>query len=145
MQLDFIDDDICDHAPLDAKVYTECESNRNNVPPSASSMLQEVVATAPDKLDQKFQTLQTAKQIVEEYSPNPDGDEGSNLRKLLSWCWRQGTFEKIRRLSECSSVNLFFKPISQRTTEILRPAPVNLEQAAWQQLNRYTQSFFPSL
>ena len=27
---------------------------------------------------------------------NYDGDEDENLRKLLAWCWRQGTFEKMR-------------------------------------------------
>jgi adenylate cyclase len=128
---------------LDAKVYTAFESNRDDAVPSAAHILQEVVASSPDKLDQKFQTLQTTKQVVKEYSPNPDGDENSNLTKLLSWCWRQGTFEKIRRLSECSSMNLFFQAISQITTEIFGPAPI--DQAAWKQLDRYAQSFLASL
>ena len=133
MQLQFIDDDIRDHTSLDAKVYTACESNRDNAPPPAVLILLEVVSTAPDQLDQNYQHNIAAKQIIGQYSQNPDEDEDSNLKKLLGWCWREGTFSRIRRLSERSSMTLFFSAISRRTTEILRPA-----QIPWKELDQYT-------
>ncbi|KIM86830.1 hypothetical protein PILCRDRAFT_4708 [Piloderma croceum F 1598] len=118
MQLDFVDDDIRDHTPLDAKVYTDCESDCNKEPPLAVIILSMVVVSAPDKLDQKFKDFDTAKDIVVKYSQDPDEDENSNLRKLLVWCWLQGTFERIRRL------------------KILRPMPVRSDQTDWQNSER---------
>lgn len=103
MQLDFVDDDIDDHAPLDAKVYLACESDCNKEPPLGRVILQDVVESALDKMDSKFLNNTVSKQILEEYSQDPDGDENSNLKKLLRWCWQHGSFEKIRRLSEHSS------------------------------------------
>ena len=108
MQLDFVDDDIRGHTLLDAKVYGKCKSDRNQLPPAALFVLLAVVSTTPDKLDQKFAVFKPAYDIVEKYSQDPDGDENSNLTKLLDWCWRHGTFEKIRRLSEHSSVLLCY-------------------------------------
>lgn len=108
MQLQFIDDDIRDHTSLDAKVYAACESNCDNAPPLAVTILLEVVSSAPDHLDQNYQNNMAAKQILDQYSRNPDEDENSNLKKLLGWCWREGTFSRIRRLSERSSMTLFF-------------------------------------
>jgi hypothetical protein len=108
MQLDFVDDDICDHTPLDAKVYAMWNSDCNKVPPSAAFILVTVAASAPDKLDKKLFDINTADEFVVKYSPDPDGDENSNLKKLLGWCWRHGTFEKIRRLSEHSFTTMFF-------------------------------------
>jgi hypothetical protein len=108
MQLQFIDDDIRDHTSLDAKVYAAFESNRDNAPPLAVTILLEVVSTVPDQLDQNYRDYIAAKQILEQYSRNPDEDENSNLNKLLGWCWREGTFSRIRRLSERSSMTLFF-------------------------------------
>ena len=106
MQLDFVDDDIRDHTSLDSEVYAVFELDRNEEPPiaMAGSILTAVVSGSPDKLDQKFLNPKTARGIVEQYSLDPDGDENSNLKKLLGRCWRQGTFEKIRRLSEYSSM-----------------------------------------
>jgi len=100
MQLDFVSDDIGDHAPLDAQVFAVCESEG---PPPAQLLLREVVASASDKMDNKFLNTIVARQILEEYSQDPGADENSNLRKLLRWCWQRGSFEKIRRLSEHSS------------------------------------------
>jgi hypothetical protein len=87
MQLDFIDDNICDHTPLDVKVYTDCESNCNKELPITALILSRVVISAPDKLNQKFKDINTAKDIVVKYSQDPDKDENLNLRKLLIWCW----------------------------------------------------------
>jgi hypothetical protein len=103
MQLDFVNNDIGDHAPLDAKVYLACESDCNKEPPLVLMILQEVVASASDKMDNKFLDIIVTKQILEEYSQDPGADENSNLKKLLRWCWQHGSFEKIRRLSEHSS------------------------------------------
>ena len=103
MQLDFVNDDIGDHAPLDAKVYLACESDCNKEPPLALVILVEVVESALDKMNSKFRDIIVLKQILEEYSQDPDADENSNLKKLLRWCWQHGSFEKIRRLSEHSS------------------------------------------
>lgn len=103
MRLDFVSDDIGDHAPLDAIVYAACESDCNKEPPPLGLILHEVVVSASDKMDKKFRDIVAAKQILEEYSPDPGADENSNLKKLLRWCWQHGSFEKIRRLSEHSS------------------------------------------
>lgn len=107
MRLDFVSDDIGDHAPLDAIVYAACESDCNKQPPPVGlqlgALLQEVVESALDKMDRKFLNNKVSKQILEEYSQDPDADENSNLKKLLRWCWQHGSFEKIRRLSEHSS------------------------------------------
>ena len=113
MHLDFVSDDIGDHAPLDAKVYAACESDCNNEAPLAGILLQEVVASAPEKMDKKFLNLIVAKQILEEYSPDPGADENSNLKELLHWCWQHGLFEKVRRLSEHSSNLVLLCYISQ--------------------------------
>ena len=99
---------MLDHASLDAYVYARCDPDRNIVPPVGWVIIQAVIASAPDKLDQKFANFKDAGDIVEKYSSDPNGDENSNLTKLLNWCWRQGTFEKIRRLSEHSFMALFF-------------------------------------
>ena len=103
MQLDIVSDDIGDHAPLDDKVYAACESDCSKEPPPPRLLLLEVVASASDKMDKKFLDIVVAKQILEEYSQDPGADENSNLKKLLRWCWKHGSFEKIRRLSEHSS------------------------------------------
>jgi hypothetical protein len=103
MQLDFVNDDIDDHAPLDATVYLACESDCNKEPPPVGAILMLVVASASDKMDNKFLKITVLNQILEEYSQDPDADETSNLKKLLRWCWQHGSFEKIRRLSEHSS------------------------------------------
>jgi hypothetical protein len=66
MQLQFIVDDIRDHTSLDAKVYAACESNRDNAPPLAVTILLEVVSTAPDQLDQNYRDNIAAKQILEQ-------------------------------------------------------------------------------
>jgi hypothetical protein len=105
--LDFVDDDILDHTSSDAFVYAQSNPDRNQIPP-ITFILQHVVESTPDKLDQKFRDSKHARDIVKEYSSDPNGDENSNLTKLLSWCWQQGTFEKIRRLSEHSFMALFF-------------------------------------
>jgi len=68
---------------------------------------------------------------------NPAEDENSNLAELLHWCWRRGTFEKIRRLSESSSMSLFIQVISYKTAEILQPAPMHSDQANWENSLRY--------
>ena len=107
-QLDFVDDDIRDHTSLDSEVYAICESDCNKEPPTAAFILMAIVSGNPDKLDQKFGNFDTARGIVWQYSLDPDGDENSNLKKLLGWCWRQGTFEMIRLLSEYSFMILFF-------------------------------------
>jgi len=103
MKLDFVDDDIDDHAPLDAKVYLAFQSDCNKEPPLVRAILEEVVESALDKMDSKFLNITVLKQILEEYSQDPDGDENSNLKKLLRWCWQHGSFEKIRRLGVHSS------------------------------------------
>ena len=107
-QLDFVDDDIRDHTSLDSKLYAILRSDSNKEPPIAAVILMFVVSGSPDKLDQKFGNLDTARDIVEQYSLDPDGDDNSNLEKLLGWCWRQGTFEKIRRLSKYGFMILIF-------------------------------------
>ena len=114
--LDFVDDDILDHTSSDAYVYAHFDPDRNQVPP-VTFILTGVVLSAPDKLDQRFANLKNARDIVEKYSSDPNGDENSNLTKLLDWCWRQGTFGKIRCLSEHSFTS--FKPCLT-TAEILR-------------------------
>ena len=58
-----------------------------------------VASPAPDNIDPKIEYLRTAIDIVEEYS-QANGDDNSNLEKLLVSCWQRGTFWKIRRLSE---------------------------------------------
>jgi hypothetical protein len=103
MQLDFVNDDIGDHAPLDAKVYLAWGSDCNKEPPPVGLILMLVVASASDKMDNKFLDITVLNQILEEYSQDPGADENSNLKKLLRWCWQHGSFEKIRRLSEHSS------------------------------------------
>lgn len=105
MRLDFVSDDIGDHAPLDAIVYAAFESDCNKQPPLLGLLLQMVLQSALDKMDSKFLNIKLSKQkqILEEYSQDPDADENSNLKKLLRWCWQHGSFEKIRRLSEHSS------------------------------------------
>ena len=103
MQLDFVSDDIGDHAPLDTMVYAECESDCNKEPHLLGMILAEDVASASDKMDKKFLNIVVAQQILEEYSADPGADENSNLKKLLRWCWKRGSFDKIRRLSEHSS------------------------------------------
>src|ERR1700734_3328637 len=60
MQLQFIDDDIRDHTSLDAKVYAAFESNRDNAPPLAVTILLEVVSTVPE-LDQNYRDYIAAK------------------------------------------------------------------------------------
>jgi hypothetical protein len=102
MQLVFVEDDIGDHTSLDDKVYASCKSDRNKPPPFPAALLSVIVACAPDKLDQKFQIYLIATNIVEAYSSDPDGDENSNLEKLLNSCWQLGTFKKIRCLGEHS-------------------------------------------
>ena len=136
MQLDFVSDDIGDHAPLDAMVYAAYESDCNKEPPLAANLLQMVVVCAPDKIDTKFLNFTVTKQILEEYSPDPGADENSNLKKLLRWCWQHGSFEKIRRLSEHSSTTQYSYGISYITAVILRPMPVHY-QADWEKSHRY--------
>jgi hypothetical protein len=135
MQLDFIDDDIRDHTPLDAKVYAAVGLDCNDAPPPPTLILEVVAASAPDNLDRKFLNVETAGEIVAKYSLDPDGDENSNLGKLLSSCWRRGEFRKIRCLSEHSFTNLLFLAMSYRTAEILRPMPA---QTNWENSDRYT-------
>jgi hypothetical protein len=105
--LDFVDDDTLNPTLSDAHVYARSDPDRNKMPPIPYILLT-VVTSAKDKLDQKFANIENAEDIVEKYSSDPNGDENSNLTKLLSWCWQQGTFEKIRRLSEHSFMALFF-------------------------------------
>jgi hypothetical protein len=102
MQLDFVEDDMGDHTSLDDKVCALFRSDRNKPPPFAAAILCYCAACAPDKFDQKFRNLSIAMDIVAAYSLDPGGDENSNLAKLLHWCWRLGTFKKIRCLSEHS-------------------------------------------
>ncbi|KAF8726091.1 hypothetical protein AX14_008074 [Amanita brunnescens Koide BX004] len=118
-QLDFVDDDIRDHTSLDSKLYAILRSDSNKEPPIAAVILMFVVSGSPDKLDQKFGNLDTARDIVEQYSLDPDGDDNSNLEKLLCWCWRQGTFEKIRRL------------------KILQPMSAYQAQTLWEKRERF--------
>jgi hypothetical protein len=99
MQLDFIDDDIRDHTPLDAKVYTMLRSDCNHAPPIPAVLL-----FTADNLNQKL-NYNTLHEIVAKYSVDPDGDENLNLEKLLDSCWRRGGFRKIRCLSEHSFTN----------------------------------------
>ncbi len=136
--LDFVDDDILDHTSLDACVYEQSDDpDRNKVPP-ITFILQAVVLSAPDKLDQKFANLKNARDIVGKYSSDPNGDENSNLTKLLNWCWRQGTFEKIRRLSEHSFImGLVLLSYGLTTAEILRPMSAHQGQALWEERERY--------
>jgi hypothetical protein len=135
MQLDFTDDDIRDHTPLDAKVYAAAGLDCNNAPPSPAFILAAVAVSAPDNLDRKFLNFETAGEIVAKYSLDPDGDENSNLGKLLGSCWRRGEFRKIRCLSEHSFTKLLFLAISYRTAEILWPMPA---QTNWENSDRYT-------
>jgi hypothetical protein len=110
-RLDFVVDDIVDHNSLDNKVYKSFRSNWDREPPPAISILEAVVNHSPDKLDQKFNNFGAAVDIVAKYSPlipAASGDENSNLEQLLERCWRQGTFQKIRCLSEHSFMALFF-------------------------------------
>ena len=58
--------------------------HRNKPPPFPAAFL--LSACAPDKLDQKFRGSFIAADIVKAYSSDPDGDENSNLAKLLNWC-----------------------------------------------------------
>jgi hypothetical protein len=137
MQLEFIDDDILDHTPLDAKVYELLQSDRNNASLHPAIILLVVVSSAPNSLDQTFRDFITANDIVEKYSLDPDGDENSNLRELLRSCWRQGKFAKIRCLSEHSFTNLLvFKLImSHKIAEFLQKTQT---QTDWRDSDRYT-------
>ena len=101
MQLDFVDNDISDHTFLDAQLYTMFESDHTK-DPFPPHLILAVVASFDkfDKINPRFKSVGYARDIVEKCSMSFDGDEDKNLRKLLIWCWRQGTFEKIRRLSE---------------------------------------------
>ena len=110
MQLDFVGADISDHASLDADVYTVSGLNSNDDPPHPFMILQLVLESAPKELVQL--NIRAIMQIIKEYSQNPAGDENENLKKLLFWCWRNGSFEKIRRLSEPGSTILFIQLIS---------------------------------
>ena len=74
MQLDFIDHDIRDHTPWDAKVYAAFGLDCNNVP---AFILGAVAASAPDNLDQKFLNLKTTGEIATKYLLDPDRDENS--------------------------------------------------------------------
>jgi hypothetical protein len=105
MQLDFIDDDIRDHTLLDAKVYAALRSDCNHAPPIPAVLLFTIlIAGSADNLNQKL----NYNEIVTKYLVDPDGDENSNLEKLLDSCWRRGGFRKIRCLSERSFTNLLF-------------------------------------
>ena len=137
MQLDFIDNNIRGHTLLDTKVYEYCQLDCNQSLPPAFIILTATVATTWDKLDQKFRDSNAANDIVKKYSQDPDGDENSNLTKLLSWCWWHGMFEKIWHLSEHSSTTQYSYAISHKTAEILRPMPVHLGQKNWENSDRY--------
>jgi hypothetical protein len=115
-------------------VYKLSKSGSNDAPPAPSFILELVVASAPDSLDQKFRDFITANDIVEKYSLDPDGDENSNLGELLHSCWRQGKFAKIRCLSEHSFTNLLFLAMSYGIAEILRPRH---GQTEWKNSERY--------
>ena len=133
--LDFVDDDILDHTSSDAFVYTMTESDPESDPDrNKAAILEAVILSAPDKLDQRFANLMNAREIVQKYSSDPNGDENSNLMKLLDWCWRQGTFRQIRCLSEHSFTS--FK-LCLMTTEILRPMSVDQGQTHWEEAERY--------
>ena len=102
MPLEFVSDDIGDHASLDNIVFFICDSNSNEEPPAPERLLAAVVLSAPDKMDKMFSSSVAAKNILKDYSPDP-GDENSNLVKLLRLCWQRGSFKEIRLLSEHSS------------------------------------------
>ena len=142
MQLDLIEnDDIYDHARLDAKVYARCQSDCNHPPPPLAYILSIVVATAPAHLDQKFERYTAAQKIVENCSQDRDGDESLNLAKLLVSCWGRGGFKEIRCLSEHSFTNLLYLAMSYGTAEILRPIPV---QTQWASREEYALFFLLS-
>ncbi|KAF8325743.1 hypothetical protein F5887DRAFT_1289437 [Amanita rubescens] len=118
--LDFVDDDILDPTSSDTFVYAQSDPDRNKMPP-ITFILQHVVESAPDKLDQKFRDSKNARDIVKEYSSDHNGDENSNLTKLLNWCWQQGTFKKIRCLK-------ILRPMSE---------PEHQGQTLWEKRKRF--------
>ncbi|KAF8806748.1 hypothetical protein BYT27DRAFT_7223930 [Phlegmacium glaucopus] len=64
--LDLVDNDIFDHTSLDANLYAEFKSDRNKAATiPAVSILLAVVASSPDKLDQRFQIYNAAKNILD--------------------------------------------------------------------------------
>ena len=102
MPLEFVSDDIGDHASLDTIVYEMFGSNSNEEPPAPGPLLATVASSASGKMDEKFSTPVAANKFLKDYSPDP-GDENSNLIKLLRLCWQRGSFKEIRLLSEHSS------------------------------------------
>lgn len=135
MPFELVNDDISDHAPLDAKVYAACESDCSKEPPPLGLLLNEVLMNTPDKMIRDFIV---ARQILEEYSQDPGADEYSNLKKLLRSCWQLGSFEKIRRLSEHGPTTRYSYAISYKTAEILRPTPMPVyHKAGLEKINRY--------
>ncbi|SRR5713226_8715321 len=143
MQFDFIDDDTRDHTSLDAEVYAELNAmfDCKDVPPSPAAIpphpaviLCVVAAISPEGMFIST-NLPSCRSIVAKYSRDPDGDENSNLAKLLVSCWRRGEFRKIRCLSEHSFTNSLILAMSYSTAEILRPTPA---QTSWEDSDRYT-------
>ena len=103
MPLEFVSDDIGDHASLDTIVYETLGSNSNEEPPAPVYLLVTVASFSSGKMDEKFSTLVAAIKFLKDYSPDPGADENSNLVKLLRSCWQRGSFKEIRLLSEHSS------------------------------------------
>ena len=139
MQFDFIDDNTLDHASLDAEVNAilnapnpMCDSA---IPPHPIIILQVVVQTVSPKGMFISMDLRSSTSIIVDHSRDPDGDENSNLTKILNSCWRGGKFRKIRCLSEHSFTNSLILAMSYSTTEILRPTPA---QTSWEDSERYT-------
>lgn len=99
MQLDFVSDDISDYATLDSIVYAMCDVDPGKElpiePPPLAMLLQAIVSSAPDKMDKRLDDSVAVMKTLNEYSPDPDADESSNLKKYLRWCWQRGSFEKI--------------------------------------------------
>ena len=107
MQFDFIDDDTPGHASLDAKVYASLNAILNvfNImfdsdhPPPPAIILHAVQEASPEGM---FISMNMTSRItfVADHSRDPNGDENSNLTKLLVSCWEVRKFGKIRCLSE---------------------------------------------
>jgi len=100
MQFDFIDDDTPDHAPLDAKVNASLNAMFDSAhPPPPAIILHVVLAASPEGMLISMD-LPSSQLFVADHSRDPNGDENSNLTKLLVSCWEVRKFGKIRCLSE---------------------------------------------
>ena len=110
-KFEFVDNDINDHKSLDDSVYKYLEENMIDISSSLSGLeagsILFIIASGCHHLDAKLTDFGYSQKIVKNFSKDPDGDENSNLLKLINSCLNKGSFERLLSEHQFHEIALF--------------------------------------